>query len=78
MHNDLLQHISGNDTLEGELTASKLRNEHAEHDMALRETLVATEAAVALKQSELQVYNQYLNEMKVLGRGKRAQATSNG
>ena len=34
--------------------------------MELQETLVAKEATDALKQSELQVYNQYITEMKVL------------
>ena len=61
-----MKHTNGNDTLKGELAATRLRNEQAEHDMALRETLVAKEATEAPKQSELQVYNQYISEMKTL------------
>ena len=64
--NDLLQHINSNDTLKGELAASKLRNENAERDMVLRETLVATNATEVLRLSEQQVYNQYMNESKKL------------
>ena len=54
---ELLKHVNSNDTLKGELAASKLRSEQAERDMVLLETLVAKNATEALKHSEQQVYS---------------------
>ena len=49
-----------------ELAASKLKNENADGDMVLRETLAATNATEVLRLSEQQLYNQWVAESKKL------------
>ena len=63
---DLLKHINSSDALKDELAASKLKNENAERDMVLRETLAATNTTEVLRLSEQQLYNQWVAESKKL------------